>query len=313
MFRPAFGLFSRRKISTKPKRYWRHVRLEVEQLEDRSLPSVTATVYGALGLNFDASQNTTPPDANVAAGPNWIIEVVNNNIEFLNKATLANNSGGTFEDLNTFFPLATFQHGFFGFPDIITNPQANYDEKSGQFVVSMLDISDILTNTGYLDVAILANGADPTVDANWNKFQIDLTTGHGPMIPGNGTGPLWGDSDVFGSNDQAYVWTVNMFTFANNPNTLLFDPTYCLFDHVQVIAMNKDGTGVNQVDLPGWDGTNIVNENLMPVRMHGAGPSDPMLFAEETNYAGSTQGNSLTLLQISNILTTPSVVKMFDI
>src|SRR5262249_4932376 len=102
----------------------------------------------------------------------------------------------------------------------------------------------------------------------------------------------------------AFVWTVNMFTFANNPNTGLFDPKYCLFDHVQVIAMKKDGTGVNQVDLSGWNGTNIVNENLMPVRMHDAVPSDPMLFAEETNYAGPTQqNNSLTLLTVPNILT----------
>jgi hypothetical protein len=309
MFRPAFGLFSRRKISTKPKRNWRRVRLEVEQLEDRSLPSVSSTVYSGLGLNFDANNNpVTPPDCNVAAGPTWVIEVVNNEIQFINKATLTNNPSTSIEDFTTFFPVATFQHGFFGFPDIITNPQANYDEASGQFVVSMLDISTVLTDKGYLDVAILAKGADPTNDANWNKFQIDLTTGHGPMIPGNGNGPLWGDSDVFGSNDQAYVWTVNMFTFANNPTTGLFDSTYCLFDHVQVIAMQKDGTGVNQVDLPGWDSINskVINENLIPVKMHGA---EPMLFAEETNYADTGgQNNSLTLLQAANILTatTPS-------
>src|SRR5262249_976166 len=59
---------------------------------------------------------------------------------------------------------------------------------------------------------------------------------------------------------------------------------------------------IHTLDLPGWNGSQIVNENLAPVDMHGAQANDPMYFVEETSY-GSATNAQLRLLKVPNILT----------
>src|SRR5262249_18048212 len=114
----------------------------------------------------------------------------------------------------------------------------------------------------------------------------------------NAGSTLWGDFDQVGSNNSAFVWTVNMFTFSAGG----IDQN-SLYDHVQVVAVDKSNfSNFNTVGLSGWDGTNIVNENLMPTRMHG--PSAAVWFAEESNYGDpSGSANALKLLKVNNILT----------
>jgi hypothetical protein len=270
----------------------------LERLEDRSLPSLSGVAFG--GLDYDSSQGATPPDTIVAAGPNHVVEAVNQNLLFASKANLPNSISGTVQSFNSFFP--GMEHSFFGLQDVITDPSVNYDAATGKWVISILDI-DLQNHAGYLDVAVSAN-SDPT--GSWTKFQLDLTTGHGPLIPGNAGLTLWGDFERFGSSASAYVWTVNMFSFSAGG----IDQN-SLYDHVQVIAIDKTNlANVHTVDLPSYDTTSntITNENLLPVRMAGATTADGQWFAEETNY-GTTSGqaSSLRLVHVANILTaTPS-------
>src|SRR5262249_39021834 len=140
------------------------------------------------------------------------------------------------------------------------------------------------------------------------KFTVNLTETASlttNSVPGNYGSTLWGDFDRFGSNDKAYVWTVNMFTFATSGANPPINQN-SLYDHVQVIAIDKTNLStVHTVDLLGWDTTNqvIVNENLMPVKMHGV-PIGPMWFAEETNYGNpSGSASSLRLVKVDNVLT----------
>src|SRR5262249_55336388 len=158
------------------------------------------------------------------------------------------------------------------------------------WVISILDI-DLQNRKGYLDVAV-SSTSDPT--GAWTKFQLNLTDGHGPLIPGNAGLTLWGDFERFGSSATAYVWTVHMFSCSSGG----IDQN-SMYDNVQVTAIDKSNlASVHTVDLPSYDSTSgtITNENLLPVRMEGAAPADGMWFAEETNY-GTTSGqaNSLRL------------------
>jgi hypothetical protein len=278
-------------------------RLAVERLEDRALPSISGFAFGA--LNYDPSQGVTPPDTVVAAGPNHVVEAVNQSLLFINKATLPNNISGTVQAFTDFFPGMT--HSLFGLSDVISDPSVNYDRATGQWVVSILDI-DLQNHKGYLDVAVSAT-SDPT--AAWSKFQLNLTDGHGPLIPGNAGSTLWGDFERFGSSANAYVWTVNMFSFSAGG----IDQN-SQYDHVQVIAIDKGNlANVHTIDLPGWDATSstIVNENLLPARMDGATAAGGMWFAEETNY-GTTSGqaNSLRLVHVADVLSaTPAAFVNF--
>jgi uncharacterized repeat protein (TIGR01451 family) len=266
----------------------------LEQLEDRTLLSLSGFVYG--GLNYDSNQLVTPPDTIIAAGPNHIVEAVNQNLLFASKASLPGSLSGTVQAFPDFF--LGFEHSIFGLDDVITDPSVNYDTGTGQWVISILDI-DLQNLKGYLDIAV-SNTNDPT--GGWTKFQLDVTDGHGPIIPGNAGATLWGDFERFGESSTAYVWTVNMFTFS--PNGI---DQNSLFDHVQVIAVDKSNfNNVHTIDLPSYDTTTgtITHENLLPVHMDGATSTDGMWFAEETNY-GTTAGqaNSLRLVHVPDVLT----------
>jgi hypothetical protein len=276
----------------------RRMRPRLEGLEERTLLSITSTGFYALA--YDPSQGVTPPDSIVAAGPNHVLEAVNDNLFIGSKSTLPNSLTGTIQSFDNFFP--GFTHSLFGLSDVITDPSVNYDAAAGKWIVSILDV-DLQNNVGYLNVAV-SDTNDPT--GGWTKFQVDLTDGHGPLIPGNKGLTLWGDFERFGSSANAYVWTVNMFSFSAGG----IDQN-SLFDHVQVIAIDKSNlASIHSVDLPSWDASagTITNENLLPVRMDGATAADGMWFAEETNYGTSSgQANSLRLVHVGNVLTaTPS-------
>lgn len=272
----------------------RRARLTLERLEDRTLPSITGV--GFYGLAYDSSQGATPPDSIAAAGPNQVVEAVNDNLFIGSKATLPNSLSGTVQSFDNFFP--GFTHSLFGLEDVITDPSVNYDAATGKWIISILDI-DLQNDKGYLNIAV-SNTNDPT--GGWSKFQLDLTDGHGPLIPGNSGLTLWGDFERFGSSATAYVWTVNMFSFSSGG----IDQN-SLFDHVQVIAVDKSNlSNVHTVDLPSWDSatSTITNENLLPVRMDGPTAADGMWFAEETNYGSSSgQANTLRLVHVANVLT----------
>jgi hypothetical protein len=273
------------------------MRLTPERLEDRTVPSISGSAF--YGLAYDSSQGATPPDTIVAAGPNHVVEAVNDNLFFGSKATLPNSLSGTVQSFDSFFP--GFTHSIFGLDDVISDPSVNYDAATGKWIISILDI-DLQNDKGYLNIAV-SNTNDPT--GSWTKFQLDLTDGHGPLIPGNAGLTLWGDFDRFGSSADAYVWTVKMFSFSSGG----IDQN-SLFDHVQVIAVDKSNlSNVNTVDLPSWDSTTstITNENLLPVRMDGPTAADGMWFAEETNYGTSSgQASALRLVHVADMLTATS-------
>src|SRR5262245_43656175 len=131
-------------------------RLTLEQLENRMLPSLSGLAFG--GLNYDPNQGATPPDTIIAAGPNHVVEAVNQNLLFASKANLPNSISGTVQSFNDFFPGMT--HSLFGLFDVISDPSVYYDPAAGKWVISILDI-DLQNHKGYLDVA-LSSTSDPT-------------------------------------------------------------------------------------------------------------------------------------------------------
>jgi hypothetical protein len=268
--------------------------LTLERLEDRTQPSISGV--GFYGLAYDSTQGLTPPDTVVAAGPNHVVEAVNENLFIASKANLPSGLSGTTQSFDNFFP--GFTHSLFGLSDVITDPSVNYDAATGKWIISILDV-DLQNDKGYLNIAV-SDTNDPT--GGWTKFQLDLTDGHGPLISGNQGLTLWGDFERFGSSANAYVWTVNMFSFSSGG----IDQN-SLFDHVQVIAVDKSNlANVHTADLPSWDSatSTITNENLLPVRMDGPTAADGMWFAEETDYGTSSgQANSLRLVHVANVLT----------
>src|SRR6516162_8788727 len=97
--------------------------LTLERLEDRTQPSISGV--GFYGLAYDSTQGLTPPDTVVAAGPNHVVEAVNENLFIASKANLPSGLSGTTQSFDNFFP--GFTHSLFGLSDVITDPSVNYD------------------------------------------------------------------------------------------------------------------------------------------------------------------------------------------
>jgi fibronectin type 3 domain-containing protein len=273
------------------KRPERRARLSVEQLEDRTL--LTASIsLNFPGMNINDTSGGTPPDTIAAAGPTAVVEAVNTAVAFYDKT---GNLLAPVQQMGTFFNTSNTQ----------SDPRVYYDDAAHRFVLSILDI-DTTNSREWLDVAF-SNDANPL--DGWQIRKIELTeSGAQVMVPGNAGHALWGDYDNLGASANAYVWTVNMFTFPVGATSL--------FDHVQVLAVDKsalmDSTHDNHVDLQGWNGSKIINENLAPVRMHGATATDAMYFVEETTYATTT--NSIRILRVADILhATASNFQAFDV
>jgi hypothetical protein len=261
-----------------------------------------ALTGGFSGLGFDLNQGATPPDTIAAVGPTAVGEAVNTNLEFFNR------SGGTlfqgsFETLFSSVRADAFD------ATLLSDPSVHYDADNGRFVVSILDL-DMTTNQAYLDFAISTNN-HPAQASDFLAGQINVTESAAAGSPNPGS-TLWTDFDRYGSSGDAYVFTFNMFTFPIGSQSL--------FDHVQVLAIQKSAIlsstpsfVIHDVDLPGWDGSRIVNENVAPVDMHGATATDPMYFVEETSY-GSATSSQLRLLKVANILTaSASDFQTFDV
>jgi hypothetical protein len=284
--------------------------LNIEGLEGRDLLSVTLA-GGFYGFGFDLSQGgATPPDTQVAAGPSAVMEAVNTNVAIIPKSG-ATPFTDTFDTLFSGVRVDALDN------TLLTDVSVHFDADApgvgslpkGRFILSCLDL-DMTTGQSYLDFGISAN-SEPAQAGDFLVAQINVTEKAAQASPNAGS-TLFTDFDRYGSSANAYVFTFNMFT---NPIS-----TASLFDHVQVLAINKSDLLSSApslvphfVDLSGWNGSNIVNENLAPVDMHGAQATDPTYFVEETSY-GSATNSQLRLLKVANILTaTAGDFQSFDV
>ena len=264
-----------------------------EPLEDRLLLTISGTGY--YGMNYSSSQGLTPPDTITAAGPNYVFEADNTNLYIASKAGLPNNLSGSVVSFKSFFPGITHSPGGF-YSDLGPKRELRHVHRQ----VDRLHPRRRSATSEKLSQRRRVKHQRST--GSWTKSQVDLTDGHGPLIPDNSGLTLWGDFDRFGSSADAYVWTVNMFSFSSGG----IDQN-SVYDHVQVIAMDKSNpANIHTVDLPGWDASSgtITNENLMPVNMEAPTAADGMWFAEETNYGdASGEADSLRLVHVADVLT----------
>ena len=222
-------------------------RLHLESLEGRTLPAVNvaATING---ISFADDSRYEPPDTDVAVGPSYVVETVNDSVALFDRA-----SGQRLYlvKLNNFFsPL--------GNTTTLGDPVVTYDELTGQFVLGVLDYP-----SGYdrFDVAV-TNDADPL--DGWTLARYDT-------LHDGTTGSYFADYPKVGYNADAWVFSLNMIHGG-----------FTGFNHVDTLSIDKsDLTGYLQV-VPGAE----ANSTLAPATMHGANPGDPMWLVE-TNTATS--------------------------
>lgn len=154
-----------------------------------------------------------PPDPNLAVGPGHIVEVVNSDIAWFNKAT------GAKQFQVSMAPVPGPTEGFFESlnpSDFVFDPKCFYDQVSGRFFVVALE----LDQGGQASKALVAVSDDSDPNGVWHKYRFEA------MMNVNGT-PTWLDYPGFGCNKDALIVTGNQFGFSSG------------FYGVQVITVPK--------------------------------------------------------------------------
>ena len=133
-----------------------------------------------------------PPDPTLAAGPSHIVEMVNSTIAWFDKS-------GT----KQFEAAIDGPNGFFGelgAGSFVFDPKCLFDQYSGRFVVTALDVD--FDNAGAWIIVAISDDADP--NGVWYKYRTDCRV----QI---GSGTYWVDYPGFGYDANGIYITGNLF------------------------------------------------------------------------------------------------------
>jgi methionine-rich copper-binding protein CopC len=232
-----------------------------------SMPLQLPTVQSGFdGMNFlDSVNGYVPPDTDIAVGPNYVVEVVNAQIQVYSKATGAAQLPNT--PLNTFFG----QPSESPFDTVVS-----YDDIAGRFIVTSATFS------GDLLLAISKN-SNPL--DGFTTYDINATEG----------GAFSGDFPKLGWNNDEVAITENMYS----NSTGAFDHVQVLsFAASSLFASTPPPTLTLGTDYFSYDRTNN-DYTLVPATMHGSKAGDPMYFVEENTYG---DGANLRVVSATNLL-----------
>src|SRR6266481_2287665 len=199
----------------------RTTRLRVETLEDRTLLSINVhSNFKGLDTN-DAGGIVEPPDPIAAAGPTAVVEIVNSNIAFYDKATGKSLSS---EGLDSFFSRVDQVDVLF------SDVYVTYDEQAGRFFVSTMDI-DFFNLVSYFDYVVSFNMFGFNTEYQYNTklltidkssvldknnstlttYQVDLPLPNSTVAPATmhgaaAGGPLWLVEEKGLEQDGSYAY-----------------------------------------------------------------------------------------------------------
>ena len=219
---------------------------------------------------------TVPPDTMIAVGPDHVVEVVNRSIAIFAKQT------GTqllAQPLTQFFSLVSPSSNVF-------DPSVIYNDLAGRFVI-IADEQVYTLRKAYILFAV-SNTSNP-LDGFSEMQRIEVTQ----TWSSNGE-PLWGDFPRIGWNADAYVVSMNMFTFSPFPSE---GGDYA---GVQLLTINRglalDADRATKVTyLVNFGG---IGNTAVPAAMHDSVSGDPLWLVESVR----TGDPIVHLVKVSNLL-----------
>ncbi len=232
-----------------------------------------------LSANFQGiseSDNTNwqyiyPPDPVIAAGNNYVVEVVNLLLAVYDKS--GNNK--LKEDLETFFN---------NFTDNLTDPKIIYDQYSQRWVLLLLAYNEANMTSDYL-VAV-SQTSDPT--GQWYKYSLNA------MLNGNTNSNLYADYPGLAYDNNAVYITSNQWTSMKSG----------YFEYAKIRILNKSqlysGQTANYTDF-----YNMQNSNSSTVFTIKPAHNFGTISSEYLINTASGGGNYLSLWRIDNPITNP--------
>src|SRR2546427_259880 len=170
-------------------------------------PDASVPVVAFEGLHFGTNgpytNRLTPPDVQVAVGPNHVFEMVNVLGRISTKQGVA---------VRTFL-----LYTFFGVPstDFISDPKVHFDAPSGRWFASITDVT-----TGSVLLEVSATG-DPT--GSWNAYSVSTTTG-------------CADQPLLGFSDLVVIVSANDFSSCTSGNPLYLGGQYWVLNKTDLLS-----------------------------------------------------------------------------
>src|SRR5712691_3025745 len=170
-------------------------------------PDASVPVVSFEGLHFGTNgpytNRLTPPDVQVAVGPNHVFEMVNVLGRISTKQGVA---------VRTFL-----LYTFFGVPstDFISDPKVHFDAPSGRWFASITDVT-----TGSVLLEVSATG-DPT--GSWNAYSVSTTTG-------------CADQPLLGFSDLVVIVSANDFSSCTSGNPLYLGGQYWVLNKTDLLS-----------------------------------------------------------------------------
>jgi hypothetical protein len=240
------------------------------------LEPVTAPT-GSTNFAGIAATGWIPPDCTMAVGPLHVLLAVNSSLAVYNK------TGGApvlQRTLTQWF--ANVVQGM-----TIFDPKALYDQHAGRWVVLAVAIqSDPKQSLHLLSISASSNPAGP-----WRNYRLDA------MLDGSSATNNWADFPALGVDNQALYVTSNMFAFGGG------------FKYAKIRVIPKAGP-YSGGTAPYFDFVKMKNADntlaftIQPCHTFGAPQVEYMV------NSSFPSGNFLTLWQITNSATAPSLTRV---
>jgi methionine-rich copper-binding protein CopC len=222
------------------------------QLNGFSQPPLDPSlISGFDGMNFlDSVNGYVPPDTDIAVGPQFVVETVNAQIQFYDKASGAAQMGNT--------PL----NQFFGYPNESPfDPVVTYDDIAGRFIVAAPTFGEHM---------LLAVSKDSNPLDGFSTYDLDVS--EGGQVP---------DFPRIGWNNDEVVITFNMYNGSDHVQILAFSTT-SIFANPPSLTLGTDYFSNDR-------GSGFSDFTMAAATMHGATAGMPMYFVEENGFDNGSQ------------------------
>src|SRR2546425_8583961 len=155
------------------------------------------------GTNGPYTNRLTPPDVQVAVGPNHVVEMVN---------VLGRISTKQGVEVQT-FPLSTF----FGVPstDFISDPKVHFDTASGRWFAS---IADVTSGSVLLEISATNDST-----GSWNAYRVSTITG-------------CADQPLLGFTDLVVLISANDFSSCTSGNPSYLGVQYWVLNKTDLLS-----------------------------------------------------------------------------
>jgi hypothetical protein len=221
-----------------------------------------------LGVTFTGpNDDAYPPDSQIAAGPNYVVALINEEIVIYNK------SGG---QVSTTFTSTFFDTLGVNISDCCYDGQILYDQADGRFIFTAAEGAHLQAPPAYIFIAV-SQTSDPT--GNWNKYAMEMDSGN-----------TWPDRPQLGLSSSAIYVANDQVPYGTGMAT----------EYISVIGLPALLSGSNNLQITTFTGVSDIEGNetfgITPAITFGSSPTEYLVSSSDDVSSG---GSALHLFAIN--------------